>query len=81
MRADIDSNEKDRIRWEILDFANSCRQEERHSHDEFKHIVELHDKYKALLERTGEKNGVFDAEYHWIESLYADRLKKNDFLK
>lgn len=81
MRADIDANEKDRIRWEILDFANSCRQEERHSHDEFKHIVELHDKYKALLERTGEKNGVFDAEYHWIESLYADRLKKNDFLK
>lgn len=81
MRADIDSNEKDRIRWEILDFANSCRQEERHSHDEFKHIVELHDKYKALLERTGEKNGVFDAEYHWIESLYTERLKKNDFLK
>ena len=81
LRGDVDANEKDRIRWEILDFANSCRNGRKHSHDEFKHIAELHDKYKVLLERTGDKNGVFDTEYQWIQSVYEERLEKNDFLK
>ena len=77
----MDANEKDRIRWEILDFANSCRNGRKHSHDEFRHIVELHDKYKLLLEKTGDKNGVFDTEYEWISTLYKERLENNDFLK
>lgn len=81
LRGNVNTNEKDRIRWEILDFANSCRNGRNHSHDEFKHIVELHDKYKALLEETGDKNGVFDTEYKWIQALYEERLQKNDFLK
>lgn len=81
LRENVNTNEKDRIRWEILDFANSCRNGRNHSHDEFKHIVELHDKYKALLEETGDKNGVFDTEYKWIQALYEERLQKNDFLK
>lgn len=78
---DVNANEKDRIRWEILEFANSCRNGHNHSHDEFKHIADLHDKYVKLLKRTGDTNGVFDLEYQWIESLYKQRLEKNDFLK
>lgn len=31
----VDENEKDRIRWEVLDFANSCRNNRRHTRDEF----------------------------------------------
>ena len=81
MRDDLDENEKDRIRWEILDFANSCRNGRKHSKDEFQHIITLHDKYKLLLERTGDKNGVFDAEYNWIDQLYKERQQKNDFLE
>lgn len=34
-RAMIETNEKDRIRWEVLDFANSCRNGRRHTKDEF----------------------------------------------
>ena len=30
IRDDIDENEKDRIRWEVLDFANSCRHGRKH---------------------------------------------------
>ena len=81
IQEDVNANEKDRIRWEILAFANSCRNGVNHSHDEFKHIADLHDKYIKLLERTGDSNGVFDLEYQWIESLYKERLAKNDFLK
>lgn len=75
-----EENEKDRIRWEILDFANSCRNGRRHTRDEFQHIVALNDKYKMLLEKTGDRNGVFEAEYAYIQQLYAERLEKNDFL-
>lgn len=79
LQEDVDANEKDRIRWEILDFANSCRHGVEHSHDEFRHITDLHDKYQLLLEKTGDKNGVFNTEYQWIESLYKEKLAKNDF--
>lgn len=34
-----DENEKDRIRWEILDFANSCRNGRKHSKEEYVHII------------------------------------------
>jgi len=76
----IEENEKDRIRWEILDFANSCRNGRKHTKDEYQHIIALNDKYKDLLEKTGDKNGVFEAEYEYIKKLYAERQEKNDFL-
>lgn len=76
----IDENEKDRIRWEILDFANSCRNGRQHTKDEFQHIMALNDKYKKLLEVTHDINGVFDIEYKYISRLYEEKLITNDFL-
>ena len=78
--ADVKNNEKDRIRWEILDFANSCRNDRKHTKDEYQHIIALNDKYRELLALTGDTNGVFEAEYDYIKKLYAERLEKNDFL-
>lgn len=76
----VDENEKDRIRWEVLGFANACRNGRRHTKDEFQHIITLNCKYKDLLKKTGDKNGVFDAEYDYILDLYKERQEKNDFL-
>lgn len=76
----VDENEKDRIRWEVLEFANSCRNGRKHTRDEFQHIITLNDKYKALLAKTNDKNGVFDSEYEYIDKLYKERQEKNDFL-
>jgi hypothetical protein len=76
----VEENEKDRIRWEVLDFANSCRNGRKHTRDEYQHIVALRDKYEKLLEKTHDSNGVFDVEYKYIQELYAERLEKNDFL-
>lgn len=73
-------DEKDRIRWEMLDFANSCRNGRRHTKDEYLHIIELNDKYKKLLKETNDKNGVFEVEYEYIKELYKERQEKNDFL-
>lgn len=80
LTTNMNENEKDRIRWEILDFANSCRNGRRHTKDEFQHIITLNDKYKNLLAITGDKNGVFEAEYDYIRRLYEERQEKNDFL-
>ena len=71
-----DENEKDRIRWEILDFANSCRNNRKHSKEEFNHIIELRVKYEKLLEKSGDENGVFEEDYRYIQSLYVN----GDFL-
>lgn len=73
-------DEKDRIRWEILDFANSCRNGRKHAKDEYQHIIDLNDKYKKLLIETNDKNGVFEAEYDYIKALYKEHQEKNDFL-
>lgn len=80
IEADVTTNEKDRIRWEILDFANSCRNGRKHTRDEYQHIIALNDKYRELLAVTHDTNGVFEAEYDYIKKLYAERLDKNDFL-
>ena len=80
LEKEITENEKDRIRWEILDFANSCRNGRKHTRDEYQHIITLNTKYRTLLERTHDVNGVFELEYNYIKDLYAERLEKNDFL-
>lgn len=76
----IDENEIDRIRYEVLDFANSCRNNRRHTKDEFEHIIDLNDKYHKLLEKYELENGVFDAEYAYILRLYKKCQDENDFL-
>ena len=79
LQKDRYEDEKDRIRWEILEFATSCRGGVVHTHDEFQHIIALNDKYMKLLEITNDQNGVFEEEYKYIQKLYADHLLKNDF--
>lgn len=79
-RRSIDENEMDRIRWEVLDFANACRNAQKHTKDEFQHIIALNTKYHALLEKHGIKNGVFDAEYDYVMKLYMNCHQNNSFL-
>ena len=77
---EITENEKDRIRWEVLSFANSCRNGHKHTKDEFQHIITLNNKYKKLLEKTHDSNGVFELDYQYIKELYAQNSQINDFL-
>lgn len=79
-QATIDANELDRIRYEVLDFANSCRNGRKHTKDEFEHIIVLNTKYHGLLEKTGEENGVFEQEYEYILELYHRCQRENTFL-
>lgn len=75
-----DEDKKDTIRWEILNFATSCRNGVRHTKDDFEHVITQNDKYHKLLEKTGDTNGVFDEEYSYILRIFHERQEKNDFL-
>lgn len=79
-RRSIDENELDRIRWEVLGFANACRNNQRHTKDEFEHIINLNTKYHDLLDKYEKKNGVFDMEYAYILELYQRCQHENSFL-
>ena len=74
----VNTNEKDRIRWEVLDFARSCRNNQSHTYDEFKHIIKLNDKYQTLLEATNDKNGVFDDEFKYITDVFNTYKHNNN---
>ena len=80
VKSTIYTNEIDRIRYEVLDFANSCRNGRKHTKDEFEHIIDLNLKYKDLLTKTNAKNGVFDSEYAYIFEIYQMCQRENEFL-
>jgi len=80
IRAQMDEDKKDTIRWEVLNFATSCRNGVRHTKDDFEHVIAQNDKYHKLLQKTGDTNGVFEEEYNYILRIYHDRQEKNDFL-
>lgn len=76
----VDANEIDRIRWEILDFSNSCRNKRKHTRDEFLHIIDLNQKYHKIINEKGIENGQIDIEYEFIEKIYKKCLENNTFL-
>ena len=76
----VDNNEIDRIRHKILDFSNTCRNNRKHTREEFLHIIALNEKYHKILDERGETNGQIDIEYDYIESIYRKCLENNSFL-
>lgn len=80
IRADVDQNEIDRIRWEILDFSNSCQNGRRHTKEEYGHIIKMHEKYEAILSRRHESNGQIDLAFEYITTLYKKCQIEHDFL-
>lgn len=76
----VDENEIDRIRWEILDFANSCRLGKKHTYDEFTHIIEVNTKYHKIIEARDMTNGQLDLEYAYIKEIFKQCQLENKFL-
>ena len=78
--AKIDNNEKDRIRFEILDFARTCRKHEKHTKEEFDHIFEQYDKYEVILASLEQPNGKVTQAMHFIGEVYQKILVEDDFI-
>lgn len=79
MKRDNDENEKDRIRYEVLSFANECRRHIDHTKEEFDHVISLKAKYDSILKRTDDHNGVFEANFNRIMEIYHECLRTNNF--
>ena len=76
----IDIIEINDMRSSILDFANSCMHEKKHTKEEFEHIIDLHTQYEETLTEKGMKNGRVDLAFQYISQQYTKCLKENDFL-
>lgn len=76
----IDNNEKDRIRYEILDFARACRKHEQHTKEEFDHIFEQYDKYEVILAKLEQPNGKVTQAMRFLSSVYQEILETDGFV-
>lgn len=69
----IDNNEKDRLRFEILSFANSLRNNNKHTRQEFETIFFFYDKYETIINELKLKNGYLEEEMEFIKECYERR--------
>ncbi len=76
--ANIEIND---MRSTILDFANSCMNDRKHTQEEFNHILELYRQYEEVIEANHMTNNQMDLAYEYIKKLYTQCLQENSFLK
>lgn len=67
-------------RWAILDFANSCRNNRKHSKEEWEHVLEQIDFYESYVEVHKIKNAVIVENTKYLRGLYSELLKTNNFM-
>lgn len=60
----------------ILDFANSIRNNRRHTVEEYDHIIEMIDEYHEKCRKYKIENGVIDVQARFIVDTYM-RLSRN----
>lgn len=70
-------NEVSRIRWEIIEFANSIENKQLHMRDEYRHIIDDNKRYHILIEKYGLDNGIIDEEYEKIYKHYKENKNGN----
>ena len=67
-------------RWEILDFANSCRNGRKHGREEWEHVIDQLKCYETYVTEHKIDNGVIEEDTRYLRELYRERCKRNDFL-
>lgn len=76
----IDIIEINDMRSTILDFANSCMNQRKHTKEEFEHMIDLHTQYEEKISEKGIKNGRMELAFKYISDLYTKCLNENSFL-
>lgn len=80
VKAELRETKVQNWRWNVLDFANSCRNGRRHSHDEWRHTISQLAEYENYIERNEITNGVFEEDARFLREQYQLHCKNNDFL-
>lgn len=74
LKNDIVQSNIDRMRYELLEFANQCRTMDR-SKESYDHILEIYDKYNEILKKNNLENGRVDAAMTFIKNKYDAYLR------
>lgn len=80
LTADVEQERIDTKRWNILDFANSCRNGRAHTKEEWNHCLSQLKEYDDYCELNHISNGVITEDGKYLRELYQERNLKNDFL-
>lgn len=80
LQDDLTTHKVDSWRHEILSFANSCMNHEKHTKEEFDHVIEIHDDYEAYIKKNNIENGRVKADYAYIQKIYMRCCENNSFL-
>lgn len=67
-------------RWNVLDFANSCKNGRRHTLDDWQHAISQLADYERYIERNEITNGVFEEDAKYLREEYQKHCRNNDFL-
>lgn len=80
IKRDLDNKITNDMRWNILDFSNSCKNDRCHTKEEWYHVISQIAEYENLIENKKIVNGVMEEESKYLKELYQERCQKNDFL-
>jgi len=80
IKADFDDKITSDMRWNILDFSNSCKNGRFHTKEEWHHVISQLGEYEKMIETKKIANGVMREEARYLKELYQERCQKNDFL-
>lgn len=61
-----------RLRWEIIEFANSIDNAQLHVRDEYRHIFDSNRRYHNLIKKYNLENGIVDEEMDKIKNHYDE---------
>ena len=68
------------IKTLVLDFANSCMNDKRHTLEEFNHVIEENKVYTKIVEKHHIENDVYSESYAYILRVYRKCLDEHKFL-
>lgn len=77
---DDDEKEAKRLRASIIEFSDSCRCGNKHTQNHYENVMRDYDDYMDYCRKHDLSNHYIENEYAYIQSLYQERLKNNDFL-
>ena len=68
------------MRWDILNFANACRNGREHCREEWNHVIDQIKSYETYVEEKEIDNGVMEEATKYLRRLYHELIEKNGFL-
>ena len=81
MRKDFQDEKVNNKRWNVLNFANSCRQGQSHTQEEWEHCLDELFLYEKYCEEYDIPNGVIVECAKFLRNSYHEHLANNDFLQ